>query len=85
MSFSAVGQPEGLAVFFLLILTQVSQYFLYHGFLMDQTDDTHLADALGSGERINLPHLLDALTPHQLWNSIWFIVLDIYDLNVIGR
>ena len=35
--------------------------------LIDIADDLHLAAALGTGQRINLPHLLYALPPLRRW------------------
>lgn len=35
----------------------------YHRRLGDETDDLHFTAAVGTGERINLPYLLDALPP----------------------
>ena len=55
---------------------------LYHLLLVDEADDAHLTGALRAGQRIDLPCLLDALTPHQLRYSLWLIIPDIDDLNV---
>ena len=39
--------------------------------LINETDDFHLAPALGAGKRINLPHLLYALTPLWWGDLLW--------------
>jgi hypothetical protein len=60
----------------------MGENLLYHRLFIYETDDAHFARAFRARQWINFPDFLDALTPHQLWYSLWLVVSDIDDFAV---
>jgi len=59
---------------FLFIDLQMFENLSDHLVLADEADDPHLARTFRTGERLDLPHLLDACPPHQRGDATgsWF-------------
>ena len=49
--------------------------------LIDKADYFHLTAALRTGQRVNLPHLLDALPPLRRWYFLWPVIRYINDFH----